>query len=568
MRPVRIATLQIQPTTTIHTFDPKAPTFTPHSGETLPATKLEDTLPLDSPRYPFSRNCHLPIPNEPNTKQFKQPTVTIAQLLTNNTLITYTRPAKPYLKECMRKALPCPSPHRHQAFSTAGRTAHQVNRDLRKTLSQDLQRNIDREAFSTRLLPSETPRADDLEALVASYPGWHELAWLAQQKPPPGNMDLRLWRRLHARHCRVKPACTEEKINPKCYFHFIHLMLLHGFHPAYAVNKSQHDIRQHSAAYLQLWQKDPHRCEKAFVKLMDSVDLQPITKPAMVFPLLPAYRGKHIWRFKKYGIDYLPRLALDICTSGGKEIFVPWPMQFLAVRALFHILRRGDYLATKDISRYYNRLLASYRLRKFQNFQDPRSYAKDSRSNDAKVRQGKVKFLQQTTCMFGHPQLPAYASCVSSEIARILHSGGARVAGVILDDFLFHGPRERGKQIFEKELEQADKIMDDLGVPTNDKGHPPDQRLTFSGLALDTLKGAVDIDEEQRVYMITRIKDILKHTHITDPTLQSINGSFGWMCYVAHEGRCQRDTFFKAMRAGRRKHDITKPMRYQFKWWL
>ena len=52
---------------------------------------------------------------------------------------------------------------------------HQVNRDLRKTLSQDLRQNIDREAFSTDLLPSDIPRADDVEALVVSYPDRHEL---------------------------------------------------------------------------------------------------------------------------------------------------------------------------------------------------------------------------------------------------------------------------------------------------------------------------------------------------------------------------------------------------------
>lgn len=468
----------------------------------------------------------------------------------------------------MRTAQPCPSPHRHKAFSTAGRTAHQVNRDLRKTLSQDLQRNIDREVFSSHLLPSETPRADDVEALVASYPGRHELEWLSRQEPPNGNMNLKLWRELHANHCRVVPACTKAKINRKCYFYFIHLMLLHGFHPAYAKDKSHHDIKPHSAAYLQLWQKDPRRCKQAFIKLMDSVDLQPILKPALVFPLLPAYRGKHIWRFKKFGTDYLPRLALDICTSGGKEIFEPWSLQFLAVRALFQIVCRGDYLATKDISRYYNRLLASKRLREFQNFQDPRTYASDTRSNETKIRNGEAKFLQQTTCMFGHPQLPAYASCVSSEIARILHNGGARVAGIIIDDFLFHGPKERGIAQFQRELDQAEQTMSDLAVPANDKGHPPAQALTFAGLALETLNGAVDIDEEQRIYMIARIKDILEDGHVMDSTLQSVNGSLGWLCYVATEGRCQRDTFFKATRSGKRKHAISKPMRNQFKWWL
>ena len=227
---------------------------------------------------------------------------------------------------------------------------------------------------------------------------------------------------------------------------------------------------------LSSWFQDEDRCKRTFEKLVTSVDLQPIEKPEMVFPLLPAYRGKHIWRFKKYGTDYLPRLALDICTAGGKEIFEKWPMQFLGVRALFQIIRRGDYLATMDISRYYNRLLASHRLREFQCFQDPATYAQDKCSNDARIRRGDTVFLQQTTCMFGHPQLPAYASCVSSEIARIVHNEGARVVRVILDDFLFHGPKERGIARFKQELEKAEAIFADLKVPTNDKGIPPIRR--------------------------------------------------------------------------------------------
>ena len=78
----------------------------------------------------------------------------------------------------------------------------------------------------------------------------------------------------------------------------------------------------------------------------------------------------------------------------------------------------------------------------------------------------------------------------------------------------------------------------------------------------------MDIDDEQRVYMIARIEDILEQSHVSDATLQSVNGSFGWYCYVVYEGRCRRDTFFKAVRSGAKNHAITKPMRAQFKWWL
>ena len=68
--------------------------------------------------------------------------------------------------------------------------------------------------------------------------------------------------------------------------------------------------------------------------------------------------------------------------------------------------------------------------------------------------------------------------------------------------------------------------------------------------------------------MITRIRDILEHDTVPDSVLQSINGNFGWMCYVTYEGRCQRETFFKTIRSGRKVHAITKPMWNQLKWWL
>ena len=81
-------------------------------------------------------------------------------------------------------------------------------------------------------------------------------------------------------------------------------------------------------------------------------------------------------------------------------------------------------------------------------------------------------------------------------------------------------------------------------------------------------RGTVDIDDEQRVYMIARIEDILSQDQVSDATLQSVNGSFGWYCYVVYAGRCRRDTFFKAVRSGGKSHAISRPMRAQFKWWL
>ena len=129
--------------------------------------------------------------------------------------------------------------------------------------------------------------------------------------------------------------------------------------------------------------------------------------------------------------------------------------------------------------------------------------------------------------MFGHKQLPAWASCVSSELARILHENAARVGGVILDDFLFHCPKQLGKQHFEKQLRKVDSIMRRLGVPPNDKGQGPSHRVTFSGIVIDTIKGHMDVEEEQRQYVLQRLEDLINAQQCRTKDIASVNGSLG-----------------------------------------
>ena len=121
-------------------------------------------------------------------------------------------------------------------------------------------------------------------------------------------------------------------------------MLKYGYHAVYAHGKNISDIRPHNATYIHLWNKDSKRCAKAFLKLLSSTDLAPIESPPLIFPLLPAYRGKHIWRFKYHGIDYLPRLTSDISSSGGNDAFADWRLRYLGIHAICIILSRGDYL--------------------------------------------------------------------------------------------------------------------------------------------------------------------------------------------------------------------------------
>ena len=97
-------------------------------------------------------------------------------------------------------------------------------------------------------------------------------------------------------------------------------MLRHGFQAHIIPGASLSDIKPHSPAYVHLWNQDKVRCSRAMEKLRNSTRLEVITKPSLIFPLLPAYRGKHVWRFKQFGIDYKLRLTSDISSSGDNDI--------------------------------------------------------------------------------------------------------------------------------------------------------------------------------------------------------------------------------------------------------
>ena len=546
---------------------------TPYSHTVKPLHKdsIENTaLPKDSPAYPFSNTPNLLVQNNITDKSsysIPPASISLDQILCNP-LLSNTRPASASTAALFQKALPCPCSLSPLPFNTAGRSAHQANRELRKTLIFDLKHSHNNAAFTSPLPNEMIPRADDLEDLMFSFPGLQDLDF---DNPPPAaasDLDLPLWKKLHSRHCSMTPPCTEEKINPDCYFRPLFYMLRHGFQAHLHPDGHLYDIKTHPAAYIHLWFQDQKRCEAAFDKLLKSTDLKPIKDPHLIFPLLPAYRKKHIWRFKKFGTDYLPRLASDISTSGGNSIFSPWRLRYLALLALCRVLSRNDYMATRDITGFFNRLPAGLLLKQMQCFQDPSSYKKTSAENKAAVEKGEATFLQQQSCMFGHRQLPAWASCVSSELARILHKECIRVAGVLIDDFLFHSPAAEGPEALAAQLELTDEIMKKLGVPANDKGQGPSTTVVFSGIKIDSVAGTFSVEEEQREYVMQRLSDILSQDHCSRKDLESINGSLGWLCFVIHHGRCRRDVIQRACTADEDKTPISRPLRKQLRWWL
>lgn len=401
-----------------------------------------------------------------------------------------------------------------------------------------------------------------------SFPGIHELNY---SKPPPiinSELNTPRWLFYHSRHCSNDPPCSACHIADSCYFKPLHFMLDRGFQAHISPGHTLSEIQPHPAAYIHLWQKDLTRCHTAFDKLLNSTDLTPIEHPRFIFPLLPAYRKKHIWRFQKFGTDYKARITSDITTSGGNSIFSDWHVRYLGLLAVCQVISRGDQLATRDVTGFYNRLPTGDLLRLLQCFQDPRTYSSSNKANERAIAEGKAKFLQQLSCMFGHKQLPAWASCVSSELARILHNECIRVIGVLIDDFLFHGPAAEGPEGLQKSLDKADEIMEELGVPPNDKGQGPDTSLIFQGILIDTIAGLFSVDEEQREYVISRIKDILKSDHVATKTLESVNGSLGWLCFVILHGRSRRDLIQKACDSGLKMVPISKALRKQLLWWL
>ena len=284
-------------------------------------------------------------------------------------------------------------------------------------------------------------------------------------------------------------------------------MLKYGFQAHLQPGRLLSDIDVHPAAYIHLWQRDEARCNAAFEKLVKSTDLKPISDPHLIFPLLPTYRKKHIWRFNKFGTDYLPRLASDISTSGGNRIFSPWQLRYLALvhtlHAVCRIISRGDYLATRDITGFFNRLPAGELLKRLQCFQDPRTYRKTSSENKAAIERGDVSFLQQQSCMFGHKQpTPSLGElCVIGAGTYSPQRGhkSRRSPNRQSDDFLFHSPAADGPEIMkEQQLRKIDEIMTKLGVPPNDKGQGPNTSIVFSGIRIDTtVKGIFSVDEEQ-----------------------------------------------------------------------
>ena len=463
---------------------------------------------------------------------------------------------------CQQKSFP---------MHVAGYTAHELSRKLRLRLVSSLRSGVRQPAFASIKPDHIYPRADDLEAMMAAFPGLHLLDYEHDVPCPATTINYEAWLRYHSEHCTI--GCTPSEVHDDCYFKPLSHMLRTGFHavlrPGMSLENS--DIADCTPAYVDLWNKEPARCTTALKKLLHAEEfVSKVTgTPEFCFPLLPVIRKKDVWRHETAGVDYKIRLTSDSSTAGVKSLFEDIRFRYLGVDDFARVVEEDDYISSLDIRHFYTCLGAGPLLRRLQYFQDPHSYAASTAENTAKVKAGKATYLHQQTCMFGFKQLPWWASCVSAELARILTHNGCTVAGLIIDDILMRSPAADGRLAADRRYERAKRIMRDLGLDPNEKGVPPCHDLVFTGLRLRTPDMSVSITEEHRKYAIARIKFFLGKQFISTKDLQSLAGTLSWLCYVLPEGRPRRDAFYAAIRSATgHMVRLTSAITKQLRWWL
>ena len=245
-----------------------------------------------------------------------------------------------------------------------------------------------------------------------------------------------------------------------------------SFAPASSLPWSRGDVyaaKPSCRAYVDKWTQELEGCKAAFAKWVDQCEnlmSDPTSEvPDVFFALLPVVREKDRWVWQHGGPMYKVRLCMDMKNGGLNDLFSEWYFRYLGIDNVAFTVKKGDWLATIDISRFYLRLPAGARLRSVQWFQDPASYAGNKVNNENKKLR-KLLFRQLLSVAFGLKPAPAWASVVSAELARILTSFGVSIAGVYIDDLLL---RASSKELLQEAIDTCHRVCAALGVPLNDK---------------------------------------------------------------------------------------------------
>ena len=210
-------------------------------------------------------------------------------------------------------------------------------------------------AFVCKQLGINTaPRADQLELMIAAMPGVAKLCFEAPAASPSG-LDIGQWKAFHATHCRK--GCTRDKVRDECYFKVVHHFLRAGYDPELVAGKTWEDFKRKRPAYVDAWRKEESGCRKAWTKWVHDADgllsADTDVEPQFAVPLLPATRSKQVWRFNKYGIPYKVRLCLDLKAADVNCSLADWKFRYRGLDDVAAKLKKGDWLASVDISRFY-----------------------------------------------------------------------------------------------------------------------------------------------------------------------------------------------------------------------
>ena len=463
----------------------------------------------------------------------------------------------------------CTCAPKRMTLDLRGKTASKMQRDLRAQLVQDLKAGNDEAAFvCSQLGIDNAPRADQLELMIAAMPGVKDIVF--EGPPVRSGLDISEWIKGHASHC---DRCKEGTISEDCYFRVVHHFLLRGFEPTLKPGEKWEKFRTKTEAYISAWNQESERCKVAWEKwVRDAEGLlsEPTSvQPKFVVPILPAARAKHVWRFLVHGVPYKIRLCLDLKAAGVNASTEDWKFRYRGLDDVAAKVRRGDWLASVDISRFYLRLPAGPGLRSAQWVQDPTTYGRNSKSN----RRSRAKKWRQLQAIgFGLKTAPAWASVVSAELVRILEAEGIRVVGCFIDDILIAGAT---KEEAAHALKRALSIMEKLGIPANEKTvepRSPSEGIVFLGCHIRTSDMRFSISAEFKDYAIDRIQAVLRAKKASKGDLASIAGVLTWISYVFIPGKPRRQFIYDAARLGSSAEksdivDIQGALQRQLQWW-
>ena len=440
-----------------------------------------------------------------------------------------------------------------------------LQRRLRRDLASSLQAGKDEAAFAKLCGVDNRPRADDLERMYATFPARRSVDWSAPDVS--SGLDLPLWRRYHALHC--KHGCTAVLISDRCYFRFLEFFLRTGLQPPFDGT----DWEPRSSTYVDLFRANEDGCRQAFQKWLgsDVRFLSPATTeaPSSCCALLPVIKRKDRWRCR-VKLDKGPpkaRLCLDLKTSRDNDHVLQWLFRYLTFQLIPSEVQQGDWLAVLDIDQFFMRLPAGARMRARQWFQDPDSFPASDAENSAPSHQ--KRWRQLLSVAFGWKVAPAFASTVSSELVRILRAHGIRVVGVYVDDLILAAAT---KAACEESVASAKRIMAALGLPCNDKQKgpaSPEEGIVFLGILINTSTCAMSISPEHREYTVSRLEVLLQRSHVPYKDLESLAGSLTWLCEVLQQGRPRRAEVYAALtRYGERDSiPVRGALARQLHWW-